>query len=65
VSDIIDLLEKLGSDAPSHEVGSDELARRLAAAGVGPSVRAAIDAGRAAANGTLSKEDESLYPLAV
>lgn len=42
MTDIIDLLESFGSDAPSHEAGSDELARRLAAAGVSPSVRAAI-----------------------
>lgn len=40
--EIIDLLEDLGSDAQSQEAGFDGLARRLAAAGVSPSVRAAI-----------------------
>lgn len=40
--DIIEMLEKLGSDAQSQEAGSDGLARRLTDAGVSPSVRAAI-----------------------
>lgn len=42
MTDIVDLLEKLGSDAQLHDAGSDELGRRLAAAGVSPAIRAAI-----------------------